>query len=183
MDNYEVLPDNYVIGSNISLLATWKKVEAPKPEPEDPPKPVDPPKPPEPEKPPIPNKCKVSFAIGNAEGNAPALIVNYGDTLGDKLPINIHKEGMHFIGWSTKKGATYQNFYKYTKVNKSITLYPVFKTGFRKEIGKPGLTAVKTNGYPKLMLKHPSANIHSASSRSEERRVGKECRSRWSPYH
>jgi len=24
---------------------------------------------------------------------------------------------------------------------------------------------------------------HSASSRSEERRVGKECRSRWSPYH
>ena len=24
---------------------------------------------------------------------------------------------------------------------------------------------------------------HSARSRSEERRVGKECRSRWSPYH
>ena len=25
--------------------------------------------------------------------------------------------------------------------------------------------------------------IHNQSSRSEERRVGKECRSRWSPYH
>src|SRR4029079_13391054 len=25
--------------------------------------------------------------------------------------------------------------------------------------------------------------LHSSSSRSEERRVGKECRSRWSPYH
>ena len=28
-----------------------------------------------------------------------------------------------------------------------------------------------------------SAGITSAVSRSEERRVGKECRSRWSPYH
>ena len=26
-------------------------------------------------------------------------------------------------------------------------------------------------------------NDHVAGSRSEERRVGKECRSRWSPYH
>ena len=26
-------------------------------------------------------------------------------------------------------------------------------------------------------------NIHGEKSRSEERRVGKECRSRWSPYH
>ena len=25
--------------------------------------------------------------------------------------------------------------------------------------------------------------IHDESGRSEERRVGKECRSRWSPYH
>lgn len=182
MSSYEILPDNYVISSNISLLAAWKKVEAPKPEPEEPPKPeepnkpVDPPKPPEPEKPPISNKCKVSFAIGNAEGNAPALIVNYGDTLGDKLPINIHKEGMHFMGWSTKKGAEYQNFYKSTKVNKSITLYPVFKTGFRKAIGRPGLTAVKANGYPKLTIKHPSANIHSAFKvyRKENSSTGKE---------
>ena len=28
----------------------------------------------------------------------------------------------------------------------------------------------------------PKANFH-AKDRSEERRVGKECRSRWSPYH
>ena len=27
------------------------------------------------------------------------------------------------------------------------------------------------------------AEVHDAESRSEERRVGKECRSRWSPYH
>src|SRR5256885_16185958 len=28
-----------------------------------------------------------------------------------------------------------------------------------------------------------SATVSSSSGRSEERRVGKECRSRWSPYH
>ena len=176
MSSYEILPDNYVISSNISLLAAWKKVEAPKPEPEEPTKPVDPPKPPEPEKPSIPNKYKVSFDIGGAEGDVSAITVNAGEALGDKLPTNIYREGMHFMGWSTKKGAEYQNFYKSTKVNKSITLYPVFKTGFRKAIGRPGLTAVKANGYPKLTIKHPSANIHSAFKvyRKENSSTGKE---------
>ena len=176
MSSYEILPDNYVISSNISLLATWKKVEASKPEPEEPTKPVDPPKPPEPEKPSIPNKYKVSFDIGGAEGDVSAIMVNAGEALGDKLPTNIHREGMHFMGWSTKKGVEYQNFYKSTKVNKSITLYPVFKTGFRKAIGRPGLTAVKANGYPKLTIKHPSANIHSAFKvyRKENSSTGKE---------
>ena len=176
MSSYEILPDNYVISSNISLLATWKKVEASKPEPEEPTKPVDPPKPPEPEKPSIPNKYKVSFDIGGAEGDVSAIMVNAGEALGDKLPTNIHREGMHFMGWSTKKGVEYQNFYKSTKVNKNITLYPVFKTGFRKAIGRPGLTAVKANGYPKLTIKHPSANIHSAFKvyRKENSSTGKE---------
>ena len=176
MSSYEILPDNYVISSNISLLAAWKKVEASKPEPEEPTKPVDPPKPPEPEKPSIPNKYKVSFDIGGAEGDVSAIMVNAGEALGDKLPTNIHREGMHFMGWSTKKGVEYQNFYKSTKVNKSITLYPVFKTGFRKAIGRPGLTAVKANGYPKLTIKHPSVNIHSAFKvyRKENSSTGKE---------
>ena len=176
MSSYEILPDNYVISSNISLLAAWKKVEASKPEPEEPTKPVDPPKPPESEKPSIPNKYKVSFDIGGAEGDVSAIMVNAGEALGDKLPTNIHREGMHFMGWSTKKGVEYQNFYKSTKVNKSITLYPVFKTGFRKAIGRPGLTAVKANGYPKLTIKHPSANIHSAFNvyRKENSSTGKE---------
>src|SRR2546430_15354027 len=35
---------------------------------------------------------------------------------------------------------------------------------------------------PKLEWKGPPANTESFA-RSEERRVGKECRSRWSPYH
>ena len=29
----------------------------------------------------------------------------------------------------------------------------------------------------------PVASVSTAETRSEERRVGKECRSRWSPYH
>ena len=32
-------------------------------------------------------------------------------------------------------------------------------------------------------LEQPDVVSHDGSSRSEERRVGKECRSRWSPYH
>src|SRR2546422_5242237 len=32
-------------------------------------------------------------------------------------------------------------------------------------------------------LRDPIANYHKVTVRSEERRVGKECRSRWSPYH
>ena len=34
----------------------------------------------------------------------------------------------------------------------------------------------------KKKLFHPRV-IYTANVRSEERRVGKECRSRWSPYH
>src|SRR5260221_14203694 len=33
-----------------------------------------------------------------------------------------------------------------------------------------------------FMKKYPTSRVH-LLSRSEERRVGKECRSRWSPYH
>ena len=34
-----------------------------------------------------------------------------------------------------------------------------------------------------LFLLPGMANRHGLITRSEERRVGKECRSRWSPYH
>ena len=38
------------------------------------------------------------------------------------------------------------------------------------------------SGVPLIEIRFVSLKIK-ASSRSEERRVGKECRSRWSPYH
>ena len=34
-----------------------------------------------------------------------------------------------------------------------------------------------------MVVDHLSKRIHAIPTRSEERRVGKECRSRWSPYH
>src|SRR5260370_591553 len=40
------------------------------------------------------------------------------------------------------------------------------------------LRTIATNGYLGSMR-----TVHFAHWRSEERRVGKECRSRWSPYH
>ena len=42
-----------------------------------------------------------------------------------------------------------------------------------------GLTEMKFEYYYTINCK----NIRFIESRSEERRVGKECRSRWSPYH
>src|SRR3712207_8513920 len=34
-----------------------------------------------------------------------------------------------------------------------------------------------------MMVLHPLPRVNEIARRSEERRVGKECRSRWSPYH
>src|SRR5256885_10115779 len=55
-----------------------------------------------------------------------------------------------------------------------------------REVGKrlqqlqvPGIESFRPDAIDQL--DHPQASV--AESRSEERRVGKECRSRWSPYH
>ena len=45
-----------------------------------------------------------------------------------------------------------------------------------------GIVATSSNQSAEVVT--PSGgNIPSTADRSEERRVGKECRSRWSPYH
>ncbi len=43
------------------------------------------------------------------------------------------------------------------------------------------ISAVAPKQYPETQL--PEIALAGRSNRSEERRVGKECRSRWSPYH
>ena len=53
---------------------------------------------------------------------------------------------------------------------KEVTYYPI-------------LSAAAASGYTRLFAPLPTLNINRAALRSEERRVGKECRSRWSPYH
>ena len=42
---------------------------------------------------------------------------------------------------------------------------------------------VKTEGNKMLNAQFDFKNLNISLFRSEERRVGKECRSRWSPYH
>src|SRR5258708_32252607 len=55
--------------------------------------------------------------------------------------------------------------------------------------GEPAIHRLATNQYPAVSTapvhlgSPPSARIDLQDARSEERRVGKECRSRWSPYH
>src|SRR5260370_31051936 len=53
---------------------------------------------------------------------------------------------------------------------------------FDKESGAIRVYAVKSIGASDDDIEHPQLEI-SLEERSEERRVGKECRSRWSPYH
>ena len=53
-------------------------------------------------------------------------------------------------------------------------------------ISDPGniiVEVLRDKGYKYTVLSGVCAVITALSSRSEERRVGKECRSRWSPYH
>src|SRR2546426_10405108 len=49
------------------------------------------------------------------------------------------------------------------------------------DLPTPDLRAVDAR--PVEILASPDARVSLSRRRSEERRVGKECRSRWSPYH
>ena len=50
------------------------------------------------------------------------------------------------------------------------------------ELRDHGTTEVDSSALGEMVL-HRLADIDKVAYRSEERRVGKECRSRWSPYH
>ena len=50
----------------------------------------------------------------------------------------------------------------------------------QKSSGRDGTSYFEVLSSPTL---YPTQKIHVMDDRSEERRVGKECRSRWSPYH
>ena len=73
-----------------------------------------------------------------------------------------------------------------TAVNKPISTLMVFLAII--VLGVAAYIQLPVDQYPKMdppyitvMATYPGANA--ADIRSEERRVGKECRSRWSPYH
>src|SRR3712207_8864459 len=59
---------------------------------------------------------------------------------------------------------------------------PAFKKGYI--IKEKDIETLKSMGKNHLNIIELSDNeLHENEARSEERRVGKECRSRWSPYH
>src|SRR2546430_12513246 len=60
---------------------------------------------------------------------------------------------------------------------RDLTVTGVQTCALRSHAARGGLCAVRERGAARV-----PADVH-AVYRSEERRVGKECRSRWSPYH
>ena len=48
---------------------------------------------------------------------------------------------------------------------------------------KDSLKQLEEDLYAPLQMFAPKSSLEGVVARSEERRVGKECRSRWSPYH
>src|SRR2546429_8135476 len=54
---------------------------------------------------------------------------------------------------------------------------------FNSRVHKGDLVALIDPALFKGAVQQASADVENAKARSEERRVGKECRSRWSPYH
>ena len=51
------------------------------------------------------------------------------------------------------------------------------------DLAAPGVRLARREGPPRLLVTGGSQGALALNRRSEERRVGKECRSRWSPYH
>src|SRR5258708_34624709 len=58
--------------------------------------------------------------------------------------------------------------------------YSSFSLGMKQRLG---VAAAQLKDPQLLILDEPSNGLDPQGIRSEERRVGKECRSRWSPYH
>ena len=56
------------------------------------------------------------------------------------------------------------------------------RSGDKGDTANVGLIALKPEWYG-VLVAHVTEAAAAAHFRSEERRVGKECRSRWSPYH
>ena len=49
--------------------------------------------------------------------------------------------------------------------------------------GSQACKALREEGIRVVLINPNIATVQTSEKRSEERRVGKECRSRWSPYH
>ena len=65
----------------------------------------------------------------------------------------------------------------------SITAEIYLSSSVNDKLGLPPIKAVEMDTHTNLRIIRKGRRNKFATTRSEERRVGKECRSRWSPYH
>ena len=79
----------------------------------------------------------------------------------------------------------HENFYHNVKVYYEDTDAGgvVYYANYLKYLERARTEALATIGLSNLQIKEKFGALIIVKSRSEERRVGKECRSRWSPYH
>ena len=69
-------------------------------------------------------------------------------------------------------------------MKKMCQIYKISTSGFYHWLNrKPSSRALQNDRLKQRILELYTEHNGMAGSRSEERRVGKECRSRWSPYH
>ena len=102
-----------------------------------------------------------------------------------KVTANMYRQG-----WDERNGGNISYMLDAETVGEYLDLNNVIRTiptGFDAAELKGKIFIVTGTGkYFKNVAEDPETNlgiIRIAEDRSEERRVGKECRSRWSPYH
>jgi len=131
-----------------------------------------------------------SVTISNEQGKTWTCAFNPFNADVQPLSFGPVYEELTFVN-GLKSGATTNwlaSSYKWSNNNKTLTF--TMRPGVKWTDGKP-LTAADVVFTFKLIKAHPALDLNAAWSvlksvsrkRSEERRVGKECRSRWSPYH
>src|SRR2546430_15930823 len=87
------------------------------------------------------------------------------------------------LSWSTPEISSGTRWASTSTVNKTCNQGLLGQgTQALPEIPESRLGSVATNGRPKQTGSRSGQGLP-GNNRSEERRVGKECRSRWSPYH
>src|SRR6476620_1659439 len=105
-----------------------------------------------------------------------SLLVAFGEGLQKRIEKNQHGLGENIvICWPSRTSIPYQGLGKGRKVRVSEDDIEAL----RREIPE----AVFSGEYERDKSAFRRERVRLTPERSEERRVGKECRSRWSPYH
>ena len=115
-----------------------------------------------------PTNDTVAAKIADLEGGSAAMLTSSGQAANFFAVFNIAGCGDHIVASSSIYGGTFNLF--------NVTMR---KMGVDFTFVSPDCTEDELNA----AFKPNTKAVFGETIRSEERRVGKECRSRWSPYH